>query len=364
MMESLMPLNTPARKPARILGSAAALALLSCSALAGTAFASPSAEDHSNSGQESFTFGVIGDVPYGADQVEDFPEMVSELNQADELRFITHLGDIKAGSAPCTDEYFAAIKAQFDRFEAPLVYTPGDNEWVDCHRVNNGSYNPLERLDALRALFFSEPGKTLGGNMPVKSEVTAGLPENVTFTQQRVAFSVVNVQGSNNSLLPWSGLGLTEPTAEQLAEVQARTAVDVAQLERTFADARKSNARAVVVMTQADMFDPYMLSQGVTENRELVSGFRPIVDAIAEGSRQFGGQVYLFNGDSHIYNDDSPLAEGSPWLNVYGQESVDNLRRVTVEGAATSKEWLRVSVQPNADSSGELLSWERVPYTS
>jgi hypothetical protein len=222
----------------------------------------------------------------------------------------------------------------------------------------------LERLDAIRELFFAEPGKTLGGNMPVKSADDAGLPENVTFTKQRIAFSVINVQGSNNSLLPWSGLGLSEPTAEQLAEVHARTAADVAQLEETFATAKASNARAVVVMTQADMFDPYMISQGVTENPELVSGFRPIVDAIAEGSRNFGGQVYLINGDSHIYNDDSPLAQGSPWLGVYGQEAVANLRRVTVEGAATSNEWLRVTVQPNAASSGELLHWERVPYTS
>lgn len=313
--------------------------------------------------QESFSFGVIGDVPYGAAQVARFPQMVSELNTHDDLRFVAHLGDIKAGSAQCTDEYFAEIKTQFDRFEAPLVYTPGDNEWVDCHRVNNGSYNPLERLDALRDTFFAIPGKTLGGNMPVKSAANQGLPENVTFDQQRVAFSVINVQGSNNSLLPWSGLGLTEPTAEQLAEVESRTAADVAQLERTFAEAKATKARAVVVMTQADMFDPYMLSQGVAANRELVSGFRPIVEALAEGAREFEGPVYLFNGDSHVYNDDSPLTAGSPWLDIYGQDAAPNLRRVTVEGAATSNEWLRVTVAPNSAGTAEQLSWERVPYS-
>ncbi len=351
-----MPLPTPAR----ILGAAAALSLLSSSAFAGAAVADDQGRQPN---PDSFSFGVIGDVPYGSEQVDRFPQMVTELNTQDELSFVAHVGDIKAGSAECSNEYFAAIKAQFDRFEAPLVYTPGDNEWVDCHRVNNGSYNPLERLDELRELFFAEPGKTLGGNMPVKAADAAGLPENVTFAEQRVAFSVVNVQGSNNSRLPWTGLGLAEPTTEQLAEVQSRTAADVAQLKQTFADAQRTNARAVVVMTQADMFDPYMLSQGVTENPELVSGFRPIVEAIVQGSRQFGGQVYLFNGDSHIYNDDSPLAAGSPWLEVYGQETVGNLRRVTVEGAATSNEWLRVTVAPNA-SNGEVLSWERVPYSS
>ncbi|MGO4589369.1 hypothetical protein [Paenarthrobacter sp. 2TAF44] len=342
----------------RALGVAAALVLSAIPAL--PAQAAPSAD----AGDSSFTFGVIGDVPYGPAQVERFPQMVTELNNQDELKFVTHLGDIKAGSAQCTDEYFAAIKTQFDRFEAPLIYTPGDNEWVDCHRVNNGAYNPLERLDTLREMFFNTPGKTLGGNMPVKSAAEQGLPENVTFSKERVAFSVINVQGSNNSLAPWSGLGETVPNGAQLAEVQARTAADVAQLQRTFADARKTNSRAVVIMTQADMFDPFMLSQGAEANPELVSGFRPIVQAIAAGSASYGGPVYIFNGDSHVYNDDAPLAPGSPWLRIYGVDAAENMRRVTVEGAATSNEWLRVTVAPNSSSGNDVLSWRRVPYAS
>ncbi|MGW9413556.1 hypothetical protein [Arthrobacter cupressi] len=351
----------PTRNHSRFLGAAAALALLTATAIPSQAVAPADAPVDQQAG--AFSFAVIGDVPYGAAQFDRFPGMVTELNRQDELGFITHVGDIKAGSAQCTDEYFAAIKTQFDRFEAPLVYTPGDNEWVDCHRVNNGSYDPLERLTALRELFFAQPGKTLGGTMPVKSAVDQGLPENVTFAEQRIAFSVVNVQGSNNSLLPWSGLGQAEPNQAQLAEVQTRTAADVAQLERTFADAARAKARAVVVMTQADMFDPYMLANGVEENPELVSGFRPIVEAIAEGSRTFNGPVYLFNGDSHIFNDDSPLAEGSPWLNVYNEGAVENLHRVTVEGAASSNEWLRVTVAPNSVTGSDVLRWERVPYS-
>jgi hypothetical protein len=352
----------PAMSLSRIVplaGVAAALTLVVLTAAPVQADPGASNPPH----DESFSFAVIGDVPYGSDQFAEFPSMVSELNAQEDLRFVSHLGDIKAGSALCTDDYFAAIKAQFDRFEAPLVYTPGDNEWVDCHRTNNGSYDPLERLDALRSVFFSNPGKTLGANMPV-SVPDPALPENVTFGVQRVAFSVLNVQGSNNSLMPWTGLGMTEPTAAQLQEVATRTAADVKQLERTFADAKATNARAVVVMTQADMFDPYLLRAGAAEHPELVSGFRPIVEALAEGSREFGGEVYLFNGDSHVYNDDSPLAAGSPWLDVYGQDSADTLHRVTVEGAATSHEWLRVDVEPNSDPGEPVLSWERVPYTA
>src|SRR5687768_16557778 len=107
-MEPAMPLH----KHARILGATAALALLTSAASPAQASISTNALE-ADSLQDSFTFGVIGDVPYGSAQVDRFPEMVSELNRQDELSFITHVGDIKAGSAQCTDEYFAAIKGQF-----------------------------------------------------------------------------------------------------------------------------------------------------------------------------------------------------------------------------------------------------------
>ena len=56
-----------------------------------------------------------------------------------------------------------ALRDAFDDFKDPLVYTPGDNEWTDCHRTNNGSYLPTERLAKLRELFYPAPGVTLGG---------------------------------------------------------------------------------------------------------------------------------------------------------------------------------------------------------
>jgi len=75
---------------------------------------------------------------------------------------VVHLGDIKNGSSRCDTTYFQARLADFNRFADPLVYTPGDNEWTDCHRANNGAYLPIERLDTLRRLFFAKLGQTLG----------------------------------------------------------------------------------------------------------------------------------------------------------------------------------------------------------
>jgi hypothetical protein len=110
------------------------------------------------------------------------------------------------GSSQCTDQYFAMIKSEFDTFSDPLVYTPGDNEWTDCHRANNGSFNPLERLAAVRSVFFPQPGVTFGKDpIHVQSQAAQCYVEYVSYTRAGVAFAAVHIIGSNNSLAPWTG---------------------------------------------------------------------------------------------------------------------------------------------------------------
>src|SRR5947207_8299017 len=100
------------------------------------------------------TLAIIGDTPYGTAEIANFPNDVQAINNDPAVSRVVHLGDIKNGSTQCTDDYFTLIRHDFDQFADPLVYTPGDNEWTDCHRTNNGSYNPLERLAKIRADFF------------------------------------------------------------------------------------------------------------------------------------------------------------------------------------------------------------------
>ncbi|TDT79335.1 calcineurin-like phosphoesterase family protein [Arthrobacter sp. AG258] len=330
--------------------------------LAGAAAAPAQAADNTSDSSQAFTFGVIGDIPYGAAEIAKFPSHIRDLNADEDLKFVAHVGDIKNGSSICSNEYFSYIRSQFDTFTHPLVYTPGDNEWVDCHRTNNGAYNPLERLDKIREVFFNEPGKTLGATMPVKSQANLGLPEDVRFTKNRVAFSVLNVQGSNNSLLPWTGLGKTAPTPEQLAEVEHRTDAVLAQIHQTFADAKRSNDRAVVLMQQADMFDPALLADAAADPK-TVSGFREVVQAIVDETNRFDAPVYLVNGDSHVFAQNQPLAAGSPWLDIYGAPAADNLQRITVDGANNAVDYLRVTVSSNNAKGADVLSWEKVPYS-
>ncbi len=305
------------------------------------------------------SFAVIGDLPYGPAEIAAFPGKVDRINRDRDLSFSVHVGDIKNGSSLCTDEYNAFIKGQFDRFARPLVYTPGDNEWTDCHRPAAGGYDPLERLDAIRATFFAHPGRTLGARpMRVESQRRQGVPENVSFRTHRLSVAVLHVVGSNNNRAPWTGIGLTAPTAAQLAEEEARMDATISWVRHTFADARRRHDRAVLLFQQADMFDPTS-----TPTPEGSSAFNRLVGVIAAESRRFDGDVYLFDGDSHQYNVDRPLAKGSPWLAFYGvRRAADNLTRITVDGEARATNYLKVTVnRPRAD---QVLSWERIPYAS
>lgn len=348
--------------PSKTITTTTAAAVLVLGLLASQPATAADRNADSTSNGRAFSFGVIGDIPYGEAEIAKFPARIQDINNDSALKFVTHVGDIKNGSSVCSDEYFANIRTQFDSFEHPLVYTPGDNEWVDCHRTNNGAYNPLERLDKLREVFFDEPGKTLGATMPVKTQADLGLPENVRFTQNRVGFSVLNIQGSNNSLQPWTGLGETTATLGQVAEVEHRTDAVVAQIHDTFADAERRHARAVVLMTQADMFDPSLLA-AATANPDTVSGFREIVQAIIDETNSFDAPVYLINGDSHVFAENRPLAEGSPWLDVYGQPAADDLQRITVDGSANATNYVRFTVAGNSADGAGVLAWERVPFS-
>jgi hypothetical protein len=340
-----------------VLSAGAILATLVLGLPAGAVAADNHTDGHDNGRGDTYTFAVIGDIPYGTAQIARFPQVVQQINNDPQVQLVDHLGDIKDGSSVCSDEYFTQVKSQFDKFTDPLVYTVGDNEWTDCHRPNNGPYNPLERLAKIRSVFFPRPGYTLGQH-PAKviTQAAQGIPEDVRYTRADVAFAALHIVGSNNSLAPWTGN--TGPTPEQTAEVLNRTAAVIQNIHDTFTQARQDHNKAVVLLTQADMFDSTVPDAAYAD----YFAFQPIVQAIARESADFHGPVYLFNGDSHVYNDDHPLAAGSKWLPFYGVDKpVSNLTRVTIDGSTKVDNYLRVTINPR---DRDVLSWTRVPFTS
>ncbi|HEY6560503.1 MAG TPA: lamin tail domain-containing protein [Polyangiaceae bacterium] len=305
-------------------------------------------EETSASG--AVNLAVIGDTPYGSDQLAAFPALVNAINAAG-VSSVVHVGDVKNGSTSCDTAYFQTISRHFAELASPLVYTPGDNEWTDCHRANNGAYDPLERLSVLRQIFYPEPGVTLGAAKAVLSQASvpahSEFVENQLWIEAYVVLSTVHVVGSSNGYAPWFGNDTTgtkhDDPERRIAEVEARIGAALEWISRTFDLAERTSAPGVVVFMQADTF------QGST------SGFVEIIRLIAERSRAFGKPVLLVQGDSHRYLVDAPLATGSAEYEIGAP--VPNLTRLVVEGE-TVGEWLRLSIAPG---SADVFSWERVP---
>jgi hypothetical protein len=268
--------------------------LFRLAALAIGIMATPAWPAESVGGDRAFSFVALGDTPYAIPgDIAKFDRLIAAVNRL-KPAFTLHVGDIKAGSTPCSD---AELKRAFDQiqtFEGAVVYTPGDNEWTDCHRREAGGFDPRERLAWLRAIFFPQPGKSLGKTpIDIESQAQAMPPhatyvENSRFTRNDVQFVGAHVVGSNN------GFEAQDPAAA--AEYFARDKANVAWIDDSFRRANERNARAVVVFMQAE-FDQARFANGAMPRQ---SGFTNVLDAIERGARSFGKPVLVINGDEHF----------------------------------------------------------------
>jgi len=334
--------------------------------------AGPSATAASAATDDGFSYAIIGDRPYGAAKLAEMPQLIGQINADPAVSLVIHLGDIEAGSKTgCLDAYFSSIKDLFDTFEDPFVYTPGDNEWTDCHQYlkSNGLNTPTERLQAVRTLFFPTPGQTLGlhprqvatqASDPLNSDYV----ENVTWTQGNVLFATVNIQGSNNDLAPWSLDPATDMPANyldypsQADEFAARAKADSTWIAQAFARATRTNARGLVLAFQADMWDPA---------EPTLSGFDKLVEQIGTLAAAFGRPVLLLEGDSHVWRVDAPFTTGAvvtPTSTLFSAlhpstPVAPNVTRHVVDGSGSPTSYTRLTIKPGRNT--DLFTLTRVP---
>jgi hypothetical protein len=266
-------------------------------------------------GAERFRFMAIGDMPYTLPaDFAAFERLIRRINQI-QPAFTVHVGDIKSGSTPCSDAHFARILAMFGGFDQPLVYTPGDNEWTDCHRPDNGPYDPLERLAKLREMFFASPATSLGRTkLPLEHQGAdpkfSKFVENARWERGGVLFATAHVVGSNNNL---------QRDQAAVGEYVERNAANLAWLRSTFARATDRGAKAVVLFFQAQ---PWWELDGREDQR---SGFTDTIAALKAGAIRFGRPVLIVQGDQHRLLIDQPLI--GP-----GRVRISNATRVMVHG--------------------------------
>ena len=336
--------------------------------------------DHGNSLGRPLTVAVFGDWPYSQNLLDNAHLLINSVDADRDVSMVIHVGDIHSGSMPCTSAgilppiatsspgWNQAIFFEFQQFKDPLVYTPGDNEWSDCHKSKQFSSGaPLKELASVRELFFSRPGKTLGQHVrrvdtqayefdpafPADSQFV----ENVRWTDSDVTFATFNVPGgSNDDTSPWTGI-FASPDAQK-QEQQDRSAANLRWLQAAFDTARDEHSRAVVIVLQADMWDPAALP---AVGGAGLDKYTPFVAKLAELTLKYKRPVLLLNGDTHLYETDQPLADPTSATGViHNTPAVPNLWRVVVQGSTNAPaEWLRLTIDTRK---AQPFTWTNVPY--
>ena len=311
-------------------------------------FASENESTKHEAEAEEFSFALWGDMPYAKNgDAPKIQALIDDIN-ASKVAFTVFDGDIKDGSSVCSNQQYSDAIVRFNSFKKPMVYIPGDNEWTDCHRTNNGSYNNLERLNYIRQTMFSSPDSFGMKKMKLEHQGQLGqeFVENVRWTHGNVVFVGLNVPGSNNNKVS-SNSECTSKSARTLADCVAdnaeyldRDAANIDFLKESFQKAKAGKARGVMITIQADpSFD---LPETETFNERTLAGYdgyNEFLRVLTEETNKFDGEVVLVHGDVHFFKVDKPLIDQA--------HLIKNFTRVETFGSP-NVHWIKVSVHPES----------------
>ena len=275
----------------------------------------------------NFEFAAIGDQQYGADGIRLWPTLQNSINTSG-VAFTVHVGDIKNGSTVCDNAMFANRLTAFNNFENPMMLTPGDNEWTDCHRENNGSFDSLERLSYLRSTFYRD-NQSLGRRKMTVSRQSEDprytkYVENQMWSMGNVLFAMVHIVGSNNNF---------GRNAANDAEWKERSDANFNWIKTAFSVARDNEFAGVVLMMQNNPgWNGVPMRVSATE-----VGSRDTLFVIEDETIVFGKPVLMIMGDSHTFRIDKPI------LAARTGRPLENFTRLEVPGSS-EVHWVRVRV--------------------
>jgi hypothetical protein len=256
-----------------------------------------------------YDIAVFGDVPYSESLEANYDRMIANINSRD-MAFSTHVGDYKDADSPCTEGVLAENVRRFDALQDPLVYTPGDNEWLDCS-------DKAFWLRRIREVVFRNTGTQSRGRTPmgVTSQASAGYPENARWTRPGVTFATLHVVGNGDN--------------QGSSEGKARRAAAITWLRAAFKAARDAKHSGVVLLSQDSPFNA---------DGSVSGSFSDLMQAARAETTNFFGDVLWIQGDGHKFINDQPMRLSSGRL-------VTNFRRVQVEGDSRVS-YVRLHVDP------------------
>jgi hypothetical protein len=292
--------------------------------------------------ERTFSFAIVGDIGYFPEEEPGVENLLADMNQNTSLAFVVHVGDLARPQYACTNALLERRLKQFRSSTHPLIYTPGDNDWTDCHEPAVKASDPFERLSKIRALFFAGDYSFGSRAFHLTRQSDSGPPtfskfrENVRWEYRGVTFVTLHVVGSNN------GLG---QSATGDAEFRERNAANLAWLRGAFDRARSENSRAMVILQQANIF-PDLTPAPAKE--EGPSGSAELRELLTDEVRRFGKPVLLVHGDTHFFRIDNPLAPRAK-RGELGTPALENFTRVETYGTPYSH-WVQISVDATQPS--------------
>lgn len=309
---------------------------------------------------KQFDFVALGDTAYNLPQdIPVYENLIQVINET-KPEFSIHVGDTW-GAMPCTDDKQRWILSWFEKYQQPLIYTPGDNEWTDCRKPEalKAYMKMLEKkatkdelmmlarlqsfdselagesfvdsnliLENIRQVFFSKPESLGAKRLKLTRQADESdykeMVENARWSHQEVSFATINVPGSD--------MNFTINNEARAIEAIRRNKANVAWVKQVFAKAKADKSKAVVLAIHASLFVDG--SGGEFSNHKLRGGmggpYYWITRAIKDEAAAFEKPVLLINGDFHEFVIDQPFrvdqGEGEA-------PKFDNITRLQVYGA-------------------------------
>ncbi len=328
----------------------AALAGLSFSAVANTPNPAPIQAKNAKAVKvvQNFSFGLWGDMPYKkAGDEAKLPRVLDSINRSN-IAFSIYDGDIKDGSSKCTDDIYTDAIKMFNSMKMPVVYVPGDNEWTDCHRLNNGGMDSLERLNFIRTQMYPSLNSFGKTTLPLQHQgaLKDKYIENTRFTYSGIVLVGLNMPGSNNNKV-LNEKDCTQKSARTSVQCEAanqeyleRDKANISWMQEAFAHAKQTQAKGIVLVVQGDPGFDLPETEDLDETTlEKYSGYTEFMRQLTQQTQSFEGQVLFVHGDTHFFKQDKPLLNPSKMLT--------NFTRLQTFGSP-SLHWVKVNVNLNS----------------
>ncbi|WP_321794552.1 hypothetical protein [Caballeronia sp. J97] len=315
---------------ARLTSALAIAAALACGAIA-----QARAE-----GNAPLGFAVISDALSRPADEAPVRRMLEAIGRDGGIEFIVYDGNFKGAAEPCRDSIYQARHDLLDASRTPLVLLLGQHDWADCGLAHAGAYDPVERLDFIRQLFFVDAGALGQSPLTLSRESDVArfrtFREIVRWQSQGIAFIGLNVPGPNNHYLTAGGRN---------GEFEDRAVATTFWLEHAAESARRTEMRALVIMLQADPdFSRYERRERFawlrfSRTNQPRDGFLELKRSLVKVAEIFRGPVIVIHGtdapEPNGFHIDQPLRNDKGLI-------VTNLTRVAIAFKKPQSQWLEV----------------------